>query len=89
MSDFNEYPKALYSAAGKFAVAATRDAEEAQWIEWGETAPEDAQELPNPLAVKVDQDPMDSAGAQHQGVEATMDGSAAQVAAEPTAEPQA
>jgi hypothetical protein len=58
MSDFMEYPKAIYSVAGKFAVVPTKDAEEAQWIEWGETAPDDADELPNPLAVKVDQEPV-------------------------------
>lgn len=58
MSNFIEYPKALYSPAGKFAVVPTKDAEDAQWLEWGETAPE---ELPNPLAVKIDQDPVDTA----------------------------
>ena len=85
MSDFIEYPKAIYSAAGKFAVVATKDAEEAQWIEWGEPVPEKDEELPNPLAIKVDQDPVDANGSQHADVGATMDEAATQVGTDPKA----
>lgn len=55
MSDFIEYPKAIYSSDGKFATVGSKDAEDTQREEWGETVLAD---LPNPLAFKMDQDPV-------------------------------
>jgi hypothetical protein len=55
MSDILEYPKAIYSSDGKFATVGSKDAEDAQRDEWGETLLADT---PNPLSLKMDQNPV-------------------------------
>jgi len=47
-----EYPKAIYSVDGKMAIVPTKDVEAAQWEEWGQTAPDDAEDLPLDLSNK-------------------------------------
>jgi hypothetical protein len=96
MSDFIEYPKALYSSAGKFATVGSKDAEDAQWAEWGESIPVDAVDLPNPLAVKVDQDPVANLApeptadpAPEPTPEPAPEPVATEASVEPAAEPQA
>jgi hypothetical protein len=53
MSVFQEYPKAIYSAAGKMAIVGSLDAENEQRSIWGEEVPVEVTDLPLDLGNKL------------------------------------